>query len=302
MFLTRLELLTEALFGKHLINNVALIKARAINHKHLAILKNNGKLKNLFLNDRCFIVGNGPSLENTDLHFLASEKVFTCNYFALSKQFHEIHPLAHFIMDSRFFMNDSTESLSPLQKTFSACSNNRVKYLFLNFETSDALKSYTVDKSINIHFIAQNPNSTLEHPINLCSYIPSFPTVIHAAICTALYMGFNEIYLIGCDCTGFVSYAKAYEKKPVAFNYGFDIDRESEKVINKNMTSNPIQEELRWYAQIFDDYEKLDAYCKENNSSLVNLTKGGVLTSIPHKNYDTMLKQLNISPTPLSQR
>ena len=36
-------------------------------------------------------------------------------------------------------------------------------------------------------------------------FIPSFTTVVQYCIIVAIYMGFNEIYLLGCDSTGIVA-------------------------------------------------------------------------------------------------
>lgn len=281
--------IAKAVLGDKTIKKIALKKIRHFNKDILSLLEPNKSLSNVAYRNRCFIIGNGPSISNMDLSYLANESVFTCNYFAQSDQFLSLNPLAHFIMDTRFFLNENPDTSSPLQKTFNRCSEKKVKYLFLNSEVASRISTYSIDKSIAIHFIAQNPNASLENEINLCDYIPSFPTVIHSAIYTALYMGYKEIYLLGCDCTGFVSYASAHESKPVSSNYGFKIDNASEKIINKNMTSDPIQQELRWYAQIFDDYEALNKACLANNKVLINLTKGGVLNSIPRKSYEEVI-------------
>ena len=45
------------------------------------IIKHNKKFNNIHKGERCFILGNGPSLREVDLGLLENEFVFTCNFF-----------------------------------------------------------------------------------------------------------------------------------------------------------------------------------------------------------------------------
>lgn len=286
----RLELIAKGLLGERLLNRLALAKFKASHSQDLEFLKPNSALFNIKKGKKCFIIGNGPSLKSTNLDLISDEDIFTCNLFAQSESFLSLNPTAHFIMDSRFFTNDQFGDRSPLQDVFNCCAAKSVPYLFVNLKVKPYLDRYKIDKN-SIYFIAQSPEATLNKHLSLRDCIPSFPTVIHTAICVAWYMGYQTIYLIGCDCTGFVTYADVYEAKSVSGNYGFEFDISSNELIKKNMTSSPIQQELRWYAQIFDDYDRLARFCQTTNRQLINLTNGGVLNSVPRANYYEVLKQ-----------
>lgn len=290
MFKHRLELIAKGLLGERVVKKIALFRFKASHSQNIRLLQSNSELFNIKQGKRCFILGNGPSLKLTDLSLIANEDVFTCNLFAQSKDFLSLNPIAHFIMDRRFFANDQLGDHGPLQSVFDRCSAKSIPFFFVNLEAEPFLSKYKINKS-SIHYIGQHSSVFLDRHLTLCDYIPSFPTVIHTAICVAWYMGYQTIYLIGCDCTGFTTYANVYKAKSVSDNYGFELDNSSNEIIQKNMTSSPIQQELRWYAQIFDDYELLYRFCQTTNRQLINLTKGGVLNNIPRANYYKTLMQ-----------
>ena len=103
-------------------------------------------------------------------------------------------------------------------------------------------------------------------------------------------MGFSEIYLLGCDCTGFLTLANAYDPKSAECQYAYEMTDNERKRLRRNNIKCTIQRELRWYANIFDEYEKLYQYCKKNNVGLFNATDGGVLTTIPRVDYPSLFR------------
>ena len=284
MYLNRVKMIARGILGENIYKAIALQvdKKKQPNYEEL---EKNFTLKDILLNRRCFILGNGPSLNQADLRLLKNEIVFTCNYFPQSDMFSSIYPLAHFISDSQFFINESNLDKKPLKKVFHSCQRQDVTYLFFNSIAKPYVSNYNLDNEFKIHYLAQSPNKDLNKTIDLCSFIPAFSTVIQSAICTAIYMGVSEIYLLGCDCTGFVSYEKAHKQQSLESSYGFGIDQNSSLVLNKNMTSLPIEVELRNYAHIFDGYKEIADYCKKNSIRIFNLSKETVLEYIPRLDY-----------------
>ena len=98
-------------------------------------------------------------------------------------------------------------------------------------------------------------------------------------------MGFSEIYLLGCDCTGFVNLANLDKEN---LNYAYKID-EKERERLKNTVGKDIIWELENYANLFREYEILNEYCKNKNIKLINCTEGGLLSSIERKKLEEVL-------------
>lgn len=280
----RVKTIARGILGESIYKDIALQidKRKQPNYEEL---KKNIALKDILSGRRCFILGNGPSLNQANLHLLKNEIVFTCNYFPQSDMFSSVYPLAHFISDSGFFINESSLNEKPLKKVFHSCQKQGVTHLFFNSIAKPYVSKYNLDNEFKIHYLAQSPNKDLNKMIDLCGFIPAFSTVIQSAICAAIYMGISEIYLLGCDCTGFVSYEKVHKQQSLESSYGFGIDQNSSLVLSKNMTSLPIEMELRNYAHIFDGYKQIADYCKKNNIRIFNLSKETVLEYIPRLNY-----------------
>lgn len=290
MIKQRIGKIAEGILGEKAFTKLLLLNFKRNLEVPFNIVQNNAELHNLYRGQRCFIIGNGPSLKTQDLNLLANEHVFTCNYFPQSNQFDGLKPLGHFFMDDRFFVNEKDLDVKPVNTVLRACHNAHMPYLFLDSSIKKYEKDYAFPDLFETHYIIQSPYASLNQALNLASIIPQFSTVVHTAICVAWYMGFKYIYLLGCDCTGFVSYAKAYEVDCSLENsYGFAINKESNYVIQKNMTSAPIEDELRWYACIFDNYKKLHDFCKQTNRELINLTNGGVLGYLPRAQYEDVI-------------
>lgn len=268
---------------KRLYSGVAIASRplRAPFEKKLLSLNSNISLRDLS-HSRCFIIGNGPSLSNLDLSILRNEDVFTCNLFANSTHFKSINSTYHVFTDTRFFdLEDKDERLEAVLRAFDSCEKNGVKRLFLESDAFQFVKKNGLDKRFDISYIAQNPHAKLKSNLKLSGYLPHHWTVIQCEICIAYCLGYSEIYLLGCDCTGFITNAKALLNENIEDNYGFDLSNSEIKLLKRNMSIEPIEEELRRYVKIFEDYRTLYDFCTQNNVLLANLTKGGLLNSLP---------------------
>lgn len=229
---------------------------------------------------KCFILGNGPSLKHQDLQVLQNENVFTCNYYCDFEQIGGSVPVAHFITDERILNGPNP----PIIDTLSRCRSQGIKYLFLSTDLYESAQRHNLEEWFDVYYLMQGAPMVENVEYEIDGLIPSFETVVHSEILTAVYMGYSEIYLLGCDCTGFATFAQAYQSEipaAVSDGYGMMISAEAERSIKTALTSRPIEEELRAYAGLFDSYAKLLTYCKAHDVKLFNATAGGVLESIP---------------------
>lgn len=146
-------------------------------------------LKNIHKNKRCFIVGNGPSLNKMELDLLKNDFCFIFNgAFSLRKKINK-EKIFHVIED-RLVFADHLEAINKLDGK-----------LFL---TSD-LQSKVISKNpIICHFQRSNSEKSKNWPrfVNCKKDSPIFywgGTVAYFALQLAAWMGFKEIYIIGVD-------------------------------------------------------------------------------------------------------
>lgn len=163
--------------------------------------------KNKYAGKRCFILGNGPSLKRQDLALLKNEITFVTNWFVLSDEYEKIKPTFHCICAHEIFGGwtknvDFNANLHALLKeksqgtikVFPFCfksgvqeqslfDNKEVAYLFYEPPVQD------VDQIKKINLDIANQKMLMGHTVITIFCLPM-----------AFYLGFEEIYLLGCDC------------------------------------------------------------------------------------------------------
>ncbi len=227
--------------------------------------------------ERCFLIGNGPSLRISDLEGLQKngEITFGCNL--VTKVFGETswRPDYYFLIDricAKFQSEEINEAIRDIP-------------LFTNITTYNIFREKPSNPVI-LYNIAKPKYKVKRSP--LAYYIPSGSTVMSLMIEMAVYMGFSEIYLVGCDCTSTFS-------GNTHFIQGYTDDklkaRDAKKIIDR----------MRRIGIEGDDYEKyfldgsLNAYAllkehaRKRGVTIYNATRGGALEIYERVDIDRFL-------------
>ena len=156
----------------------------------------------MYQGQRCFIVGNGPSLNNTDLNKLSDEYTFGCNKISLLYEKRGWNPSFYVMVSSEIhredwlvetiknvdlgipcFLNEKNRMLSEKTKKFYSDTDS-LPHVY-KIDAIGGRKGYPYPD----HFWSDNPmKSATKHG-----------TILLTCMQIAVYMGFSEIYLIGCD-------------------------------------------------------------------------------------------------------
>ena len=209
-------------------------------------------------NGRCFIIGNGPSLRNSDLERLMElgETTFACN--SLIKLFDEISfsPTYYFAQDNKIIL-DNKEEISSYKGT--------------RFVKAHYAKRYHIPGVTYYNMLfRQNP---IGFSNNIPNVVYSGQTVTYSMIQFAAYMGFKEIYLIGVDC-----------------NYSGD-----NSVITQESYFDPrLFNNKRSYAAPEVDtnllaYARAKEVCDKQGIKIYNATRGGKLEIFERADLDKIL-------------
>lgn len=271
-------------------NKLRFIKYNYTNSSFRETLQKNKELENLHRDQRCFIVGSGPSLKNQNLNPLKDEIVISVNDLMKSDIFNSIKPKYHIYADPWNFSEIYLPIIKPLiinaQKE-----NAGIKFFFpLNYnDTSFYSKNFP---NINFYCFYSGINFTLykQNKINYTKMIYSGRNVIHHAIYLALYLGFNEIYLLGVDMTGFLEH---YEKHEIleSSQYGHVYDKDKGLINAYEKISNSYDNEfyLKAYGKMFETFKDIKKIAKDiYNVDIINLTKGSALDVFERKLLDTV--------------
>ena len=114
-------------------------------------------------------------------------------------------------------------------------------------------------------------------------------TVVQYAALLAIYMGFSEIYLLGCDMTGILNNVASLLKENEMPGYAFEmseLDKERLRMLNESI---PIEAIFQGFAHVFEGYRYLNEYCQKNGIKLCNLTKGGILNTLLRERYEDVI-------------
>ena len=246
----------------------------------------NKEFKNSHKGERCFIIGNGPSIKKLNFTLLRNEITFSVNQIARMNDFNKLRTNYHIWSDERFFIKDNN-IINIMKKV----NSDNKPIVFYKYSAKKFLEETGLNKDLNIRYYNGNGYKLFENcnlKIDFTKNVPWCPTVIDYAIFMAIYMGFKEIYLLGCDCNAFVDFGN-FQKKEL--NYGYNIDNEERNRLERTLGKN-IKLELQNYVELFENYEIIDSICKRLNINLVNCTDGGLLDTLERKNLESVLKNV----------
>lgn len=143
-------------------------------------------LHDQFLGERCFIIGNGPSLTWADLDLVATENTFASNKIYLSYPYTDFRPTFYSVIDYFVFQNNLAEILQL----------NGMKFYPHYFEEMASED----EEVVFFRSVGENLGGFGMDPVLGRNFFGGY-TVVFTQIQLAWYLGFREIYLIGMDHT-----------------------------------------------------------------------------------------------------
>lgn len=257
------------------------------------LLQENKSFKDIHRGERCFILGNGPSLKRENLNLLQGETIFTVNQISRLTEYHILKPKYHFWVDGNFFNIDinSPEDAELLNTMLSMGHSGTI--CFFPLEQEHFCKEHGLDKKLNLRYFAAKPRLTFFEgfnlPIDFTKYLPGFGTVVQYCICMAIYMGFSEIYLLGCDNTGIMVTLKSALKENDNNDYAYSVSENEKKRMEKLLKRNSIEQYAIDYAQTLTAYRVLHEYCNKRGIRLINCSSSTVIDSIPRMSLNQVI-------------
>jgi len=239
-------------------------------------------LRGAYTGQRCFIMGNGPSLNKMDLGLFRNDIVWGSNrcyllfdriewrprfYAAIDKRVvpdnaMEINNLKHQLRDTLFFY----PVIFRYNRTLKSASN---VYWYHEIALSEDNLPYTMFST------------------NLSEFVYSARTVTVAMLQLAVHLGFNPIYLIGCDTSYTVPASVQHENGDPNLLISTDSD-------TNHFDSSYFGKDKKWHEPHVDrmifHYEQAKKICDELGVKVYNATVGGNLEVFPRVNYLDLFK------------
>jgi hypothetical protein len=270
----RLLWLDDQVIGVY--NFIQRMKFFSSNYRNKYELTKNEKLKDKHSGQRCFIIGNGPSIQKQNLTLLKDEWTFCVNYFYRHPQINQISPSYYAIIDPKL-----TAGEWPLSMLDDIKENCPEATLFLSSGYQDASSAIMNRAQLFEHYWIC-VNQVLHEGFSCSTDITgclAAPSVTVACLFIALYMGFKDVYLLGIDCDGIFrdlvdQSSHFYEAKKE--NIG---DNDPRLVVR--YLRSAIQG-MRGWGVIADKF-------KDSPHNIVNLTDGGLLNVFPRDNFEKVV-------------
>lgn len=252
-------------------------------------IQENASLMNSHIGERCFVLGNGPSLNNIDLELLQNETVFTVNSFYKVPGADKVRTKYHFILDAAYFdmLTDCKLKKGVIKEVLSETSKICDEF-FIPFAAKDYIKINEFDKYWKFNYLyTDNPYLSSDCvEMDLMGSFPSFTTVVQVAIAVAICMGFSEIYVAGIDST--LVFDILESKMTGDFDEGAHAYKSSYKY---DYTTIPNTVDILYDQYIvFRGYSYLSDYCKRKGIKLYNCSDVTLVDSIDKMKFNDIFK------------
>lgn len=224
--------------------------------------------------DRCFIIGNGPSLNKTDLTLLKGETTFAVNGFFLKARDLDWKP-TFYVVEDHLVAEDRAQEIEGVT------GSTRLFPAYLR---------YCLSERADTVFFDHRPRTRYPHGFNFstdaahCTYAGC--TVTFTCMQLAAYMGFREIYLIGVDA----SY-KIPDDANQGGKYGVGIlDMASDDP--NHFHPDYFGKGYRWHDpqvdKMIEAYEEARRTLEGTGSTIYNATLGGNLEVFERREYASL--------------
>jgi hypothetical protein len=237
---------------------------------------------------RCFILGNGPSLLNDDLSLLNGEIVFTLNNL-VAADVGAPSPDYHVVSDRRFF---SVKQEAPADQAIidrlvkivrgEAARDGKSPITFAPSSEIGILERLVGDAVCNIRYFC-NPyyfSDFYTMSTDLTGLIPRFSSVIQHAIVIALFMGFNEIYLLGCDATNIVANVQTALSESTASSYAYEVSSELDEWFRHQYAKRTMERCAESFLEVLVGFRFISDFCRRSRVELVNCSSKTVVDSL----------------------
>lgn len=271
----------------------ATFKLRHANSIEYSLIQKNKRFRNIHKGNRCFILGNGPSVKDVNLELLQNEIVFTVNQAARMPKFDALKTNYHFWADPLFFKkvdDGGSEELIDIMKKVRTDENN--PEVFIPIEQLDFVEDHRLSDCLKISYFKTKIQfyDGFNHNIDFSRVGPAYCTVVQWCISMAIYMGFTEIYLLGCDNTSLLVTLKSALKQNDENDYAYHVTDNEKNRMEKLLDYSSIETYTQSYLNSIRQYRYLMQYCKKRNIKLVNCSSTTVLDCIPRMSLEEVLK------------
>ena len=236
-------------------------------------------LKNVHKGERCFVFGTGPSVNDCNLEKILDEPIFAVNKFYM-------HPLwekfkkVYYVDISGVSWLGGTYNQWKLEKVLK---NKNALYFFQNTHRSlhELYNIFPEDKRYYINLFQRKKvfNGDYIWDLTIGSAFAN-TGVIEGAMAIAQWMGFKDIYILGCDSTSYFDENNKLKDDLYFFDW---------KLLPEQYWTPPTKDNLTDSDRMVNSWKNLYRLFKEKGINIYNLAKKSEgISFIPRVNFDEL--------------
>lgn len=223
------------------------------------------EFKNTKLGKRCFIIGNGPSLNMKDLEMLKEEECFAANLIFRIFDKTDWRPTYYFVQDRYADTGDVLDKLE-------------IPYMFIG-DYYWRKRNINNKNALCIHSARSFSKENVEFSNDISKKVISHWTVTYSMIQVAIYMGYTNIYLLGMD-----------------HNYAFTYDEKGNIMHNSGVKSHIFEdsnpnEVIANIEGMNKAYISARNFANKNGVKIYNITRGGNLEWFERKKLEEVFRK-----------
>lgn len=226
--------------------------------------------KDIHKGKRCFIIGNGPSLQMADLERLKNEITFGMNKIYLAFDQTSWRPTYYLAQD-----------IIMVPQFAADIDNCDVNVKFIPNDLKNCFSFSTKKNFFLNHMRSINDGYPIAFSSDCSEVTYEGCTVTYTSLQMAAFMGFSEIYLLGVD----MSYSIQNGIDGLEINDVKDYFIDNYIATNEDRYVPTIQYSLNSYATA-------KQACEALNIKIYNATRGGKLEVFERVNFDNILKEM----------
>lgn len=263
---------------------------KKLDEKGKKLLEKNSQFKGKFKGRRCFVIGNGPSVNQLDFNMMQDEITITVNEMFRHNDFLKLKSNFHFMADPFYFklnrLNGADREI--LEKIYLLRESGTT--LFVPMESAECVKRYGWKNKLDINYFSSQLffYDNYKEDIDFTKYIPAFQAVVQWGIAFAIYLGCNEVYLLGCDATNIATDLSLFVRKDCELSYAYKLTEDVAENVKRQHLGLGLERLLNGYGRIVHLFGELNKYCKQKGVKLYNCSEESILENIPKRNVEDL--------------
>ncbi len=264
-------------------------RSRTVTNQQLAnqsLLGANQQLYNRHQGERCFILATGPSIKSQPLRLLSGENCIGVSNFFVHPDYAHLRPRYHCV--APYHQPITEDAWQDWLSEMSAKTGEAEMFFGLQDLDRNAGRGHFEGRAVH-HLHLGGPLSQLEaQGIDLTRPVPSPQSVTIMALYAAVYMGFAEIVLLGCDHD---------------WIRNLDVSRhfysEDQHALNRDGYTEwfgaRVDDYCKDYVNLWAQYRAVAKVASARGIRILNATEGGMLDVFPRQPLESFVAQRRVA-------